>query len=171
MLPIILGGVALATVGYGVKVCFDEQEDLKDELRRCKREHLQQQQELPKPSEFDIQKSEFETLYKDKHKIRDGFEEEYDLVICSQEEIKEERLEQGVILDSKIMMNLQNYQYLIKVISEKIVKIKEEESEEDLSAYTEILKKLFITKIIKKGELNKKSNKVILEAMKMINEE
>ncbi len=184
MLPVILGGVAFATAG---KLIIDE--DFRDDVRDKVEdvlikgyrgiEWLEEKMGLyegtfsEETSAILIpllygERMKLKDLLEYKQSIRDYLEEKYNLSICAKDEVQGASIDDVYQLDNQMLMNIKNYQYFIKIIFDKIVNIKENNSKEDLSIYTKILKKFFITKVIKDSKLNKKSNEIILEAMKIL---
>ncbi len=200
MLPVVIGGVALAIVGYGVKKYIDD-EDFKwevddkiyngiagsvdgltwleekmgldpfEEHNRRIDEALESIETSTTETIGEVllpKKTQIDNLFEYKLLIKNYLKDKFNLSICKKDEIRKEYIS-DMTLDTKMIMNIKNYQYLIKAIYEKIVELKEKNQDEDISLYSNILKRLFTTKIIKKSKLNKKSNQVIIETMQIIN--
>ncbi len=175
MLPLVLGGVALATVGYGVKKYIADEDfrlDVNDKIQDGLikgYEGIEWVEEKMGLNEVIITKEEQENqkivdiltqrqiddskkLFEYKHKIRKKLKNKYNIKVCSSKEIKQCKLKIQTFLltsipstDMRTIDNIKKYQELIGKIYQKIISIKKEKSKEELSPYLDVLRKLFIT--------------------------
>jgi len=188
MIPVILGAVALGATGYGVsKLLADDEfrDDLKDKIQDMAIkgyegiETLEEKMGLNEytfPNESisktDEAKSktpdEFDTLYQLKVAIRESIKQGYNLTILDNpSEIKKDKTK-DITITEQMMTNKSSYEYILKTAYSKIKQNMDNKTDADIMPYMDLLKDLFVTKIIKKGELNDKSTDLIIKGMYML---
>ena len=193
MLPVILGAVALGAVGYGVKKLLED-DDFRDKLEDTvmdlgygvdrfeekfgldgftisKDEDPQGYETMKKffyATKTKENESELKSLYKEKKELVIELDEKHSINICELDEIKKDKIKDMFEDTQQIYKNAKEYKELLKSFHKKIDDTIEENSNANISKYTDILKEICTTKIIKKGKFNKNSTLLIEKAKKVL---
>ena len=185
MLPVILGTVALGTIGYGIKKCLNDEnctDVAKDKISDGAEALYRGIEKLEE--KMGLNEFEFEIPFVDaqnqtsiqKNISTDMFEKLYELKLSIVKnlnidgddfKIKKDKT-QDVTLTQEMITNLHSYNYILAILNKKLTEMKVDEDTPSYLSYVDTLKNLCDTKIIKKGKLNDDSTTVILKAMRVV---
>ena len=107
----------------------------------------------------------FTSLSQFKIIINADLQYKHQLIVCKIKEIKKDKVQDDIEVTEQMIANAKEYHHHIKTFYTKIDEELKLNSNADIKQYTDILRELFITKIIKNGELNEKSTELIAKAL------
>ena len=183
MLRVILGVVALGATGYGVsKLLVDD--DFRDNVKEKIQDGafkaydgVEKLEEMMGLNEFELEA--IPTNDTKKENTSDDFTKLYHLKLSIYNQMKEDKsftLKENKIradntidieITDKMQTSLASYVYILETVFSRYKNI-QNKNDEDAIKYSSILQDICKTQIIKKGELNHKSSKIILKAMRAL---